>query len=388
MARHLLVTNDFPPKVGGIQSYLYEIWRRLEPGRAVILTASSHPEAESFDDHADITIERIAARTLFLPTMGALRAVRAAVRRHEPDLVLFDPAWPLGLLGQFLSVPYGVVVHGAEVTVPGHLPLAASSLRSVLARASVVVSAGSYPEAQTRRVAAEYHPPALQVPPGVDVRRFHPLDEISRARAREAAGVGPDELLVTSYSRLVPRKGFDTLIRASGQLRNSFPNLRIQIGGTGRDQRRLRALARRCNAPVEFVGRVDDERLNDWLNASDLFVMACRSRWLGLEAEGFGIVFVEAAAAGRAVVVGRSGGSTDALRDHETGLLVTHPARVGELADAIRDLLGDEKVRSEMGERAREFAEETYDWDRIVRRFSDDLAPYDHFGFDESDEVT
>lgn len=387
MARHLLVTNDFPPKVGGIQSYLYELWRRLEPGRAVILTASSHPDAESFDRDHGVTIERVSSRTLFLPTIGALRAIRAAIRRHQPDLVLFDPAWPLGLLGRFLPVPYGVVVHGAEVTIPGHLPLVASSLRSVLTHASVVVSAGNYPESQTRRVAAEHHPPTVQAPPGVDLGRFHPLDEAARTRARTLAGVSSDELLVTSYSRLVPRKGFDTLIRASAELRESFPNLRVQIGGTGRDQRRLMALARRSGAPVEFVGRVDDERLNEWIGASDLFVMACRSRWFGLEAEGFGIVFVEAAAAGRAVVAGRSGGSGDALRDEQTGLLVEHPARAGELGRAMGRLLGDAALRDEMSERARGFVREMYDWERIARTFSRHLAPFDHFEIDESDAV-
>ncbi|MDE3222970.1 MAG: glycosyltransferase family 1 protein, partial [Acidobacteriota bacterium] len=105
MARHLLVTNDFPPKVGGIQSYLYELWRRFEPGRAVVLTASSHEDALDFDERSGLVVERVATSTLFLPTPRALREIRAAIARHQPDLVLFDPAWPLGLLGRFLPVP-------------------------------------------------------------------------------------------------------------------------------------------------------------------------------------------------------------------------------------------------------------------------------------------
>ena len=109
MARHLLVTNDYPPKTGGIQVYLHELWSRLEMGRAVILTASSHENATDFDASSDVVIERVPRSTLFAPTFAAYRAIEAAIERHQPDLVLIDPAWPLGLLGPRLSKPYGVV---------------------------------------------------------------------------------------------------------------------------------------------------------------------------------------------------------------------------------------------------------------------------------------
>ncbi|HEY5121576.1 MAG TPA: glycosyltransferase family 1 protein, partial [Acidimicrobiales bacterium] len=145
MARHLLVTNDYPPKTGGIQVYLHELWRRLEPGRAVVLTASSHPDAAVFDAASDVVIERVKSPTLILPIPRTLAAIEAAIERHQPDLVLLDPAWPLGLLGPRLSRPYGVVLHGAEVTIPGRLPLVASSLRYVLRHAEVAVCAGTYP---------------------------------------------------------------------------------------------------------------------------------------------------------------------------------------------------------------------------------------------------
>src|SRR5271169_3343393 len=176
MARHLLVTNDFPPKTGGIQVYLHELWRRLEPGRAVILTANSHADAAQFDANSPLEIERVSSKTLYLPTLKNRRAIEAAIARHQPDLVLLDPAWPLGLLGPSLSKPYGVVLHGAEVAIPGRIPVVASSLRFVLRHAKVVVCAGSYPEFAARRNAAEFLGPVAQVPPGVDTRRFHPID--------------------------------------------------------------------------------------------------------------------------------------------------------------------------------------------------------------------
>ena len=137
MKRHLLVTNDFPPKVGGIQNYLWDLWSRLDPASFVVLTASSDDGAAAFDAaqaERGIRIERVPGSILFFPTPAALAAVRAAVGEHEVDLVLLDPALPLGLLGPHLDVPYGVILHGAEVTVPGRLPGSRAALGPRAAR--------------------------------------------------------------------------------------------------------------------------------------------------------------------------------------------------------------------------------------------------------------
>ena len=382
MARHLLVTNDYPPKTGGIQVYLHELWTRLETGRATILTASSHPDAADFDEASPIVVERVPGSTLYLPTPRMLSAIEAAIDRHRPDLVLLDPAWPLGLLGPQLSRPYGVVLHGAEVAIPGRLPIAASSLRYVLRRAEVAICAGSYPEAEARRVTAEYMPPVIQVPPGVDTKRFTPLEPSRRAGVRRSLGVDEDAFLVSSYSRLVPRKGMDTLIHASARLGVEYPQLRVVIGGAGRDRARLERMAAKLRAPVTFLGRVPDGQIVPWLGASDLMVMDCRSRWLGLEQEGFGIVFVEAAATGVAQVAGRSGGSHEAVIDGVTGTVVAYPRSDEALADAIRALVLDDERRLTYGRRAREVAVASFDWDVLAAQLSRDLAPHDHFGVD------
>ena len=380
MARHLLVTNDYPPKTGGIQVYLHELWRRLETGRATVLTASSHPDAAAFDAATDVVVERIASSTLFLPLPSVRRAIEAAITRHQPDLVLLDPAWPLGLLGPSLSRPYGVILHGAEVAIPGRLPLVASSLRHVLRHAEVAVCAGSYPEAEARRNAAEWMPPVVHVAPGVDTDRFTPLERTRRDEVRQRMGLDPSALLVSSYSRLVPRKGMDTLIRASALLAPRFARLQVAIGGAGRDRARLEGIAAKLGAPVVFLGRVPDEDLPDWLGASDLMVMACRSRWLGLEQEGFGMVFIEAAAAGVAQVAGRSGGSHEAVRDGVTGLVVDRPGSDEAVAAAMAELLADEERRELFARHAREAALEDFDWDVLAQRLSTGLAPYDHGG--------
>ena len=380
MARHVLVTNDYPPKTGGIQVYLHELWRRLESDRAVVVTATSHPDTEVFDASSEIVIERIPAKTLFFPTWRAKRAIESAIARHQPDLVLLDPAWPLGLLGPRLSVPYGVVVHGAEVAAPGRIPVVAASLRYVLKNAAVAICAGSYPESEVRRITAEYAPPIIQVTPGVDTRRFTPLDSARRAEVRQSLGFAEGTFLVSSYSRLVPRKGMDTLIRAAARLKPQFPDLLVAIGGAGRDEKRLRRLATRLGAPVTFLGRVPDEDLSDWLGASDLMVMDCRSRWLGLEQEGFGIVFVEAAATGVAQIAGRSGGSHEAVTNGVTGYVVGDSRSADLLAKAIRSLIVDDDLRRGFARASRALAIRRFDWDTLAARLSRDLAPFDHFG--------
>ncbi len=374
MARHLLITNDYLPKTGGIQVYLNELWRRLDQGEAVVLTANSDPTAVSFDATADVVIERIPQKTLILPTRKVRKFIEAAITRHNPEFVLLDPAWPLGLIGPRLSRPYGVILHGAEVAIPGRLPLLSSTLQYVLRNAKFAICAGMYPEAEARRNAAASMPQVLQVPPGVDIERFVPLTESERTTTRQEMGIPQDGLVVASYSRLVPRKGMDVLIKASAQLQGEFPNLMVMIGGTGREANRLRKLAKQLRAPITFLGRVSDEQLPNWLGASDLFVMDCQSRWWGLEQEGFGMVFAEAGASGIPQIAGRSGGSHEVVRHGITGLIVEQPNSVHELVATMRQLLKDPELRKSMGVQSRQVAESTYAWDQLAKNLQTELT--------------
>jgi phosphatidylinositol alpha-1,6-mannosyltransferase len=370
---HLLVTNDFPPKVGGIQAYLWELWRRMDPSTFAVLTASSHPGAAAFDAEQralGFRIERVPGRVL-LPTPATAGRIREMAARTGAGLVLVDPALPLGLVGPALGgLPYGVVLHGAEVAVPGRLPGTRRALAEVLARARVAVCAGRYPEAEARRVAGARMPPVVEVPPGVDTERLRPLAAAARRKARAALGVDPEAPVVVSVSRLVPRKGMDVLVEAAAALEPSFPGLTVLIGGAGRDRGRLEGRARATGAPVRFLGQVPDDELPRLYGVADVFVMACRRRWLGLEQEGFGIVFLEAAACGVAQVAGRSGGADEAVDQGRTGLVVDDPGDPGHVAAALRRLLGDDALRRRMGRAARRRAESGFAWDLLAHRLA------------------
>jgi phosphatidylinositol alpha-1,6-mannosyltransferase len=374
---HLLVTNDFPPKVGGIQAYLWELWRRLDPATYAVLTARSHPDAPAFDRQQavrDIRIERVPGRVL-APTPNLVRRIRESARRTGADLVLIDPVFPLGVVGPQLGLPYGVVLHGAEVAVPGRLPGTRRVVARVLRHSSLVVSAGGYPAAEAARALRRAAmPPVVEVPPGVDLDRFRPLTTAERAAARAELGLPVEGPLVVSVSRLVPRKGMDVLIDAAVRLRADLPDLTVAIAGRGRDWDRLSGRVAEHAAPVRLLGGVPDADLPRLVGAADVFAMLCRNRWLGLEQEGFGIVFVEAAAAGVPQVAGASGGAWEAVEHERTGLVVRRPADAGAAARSIGRLLHDEELRSKMGAAARRRAEASFDYDRLAPRLASALA--------------
>ncbi|MPY92752.1 MAG: glycosyltransferase [Acidimicrobiia bacterium] len=357
--RHLLVTNDFPPKVGGIQTYLWELWRRLPPAEVVVHTTPYRGHG-AFDAAAPFPVVR-SREPVLLPSPVVRARVDRLAARHDVDLVVIDPGVPLGLIAPFLERPYAIVVHGAEVTMPGRVPGTAQLLARVLRGARLVVAAGPYPAAEAERCAGRALPTVV-VPPGVDPARFRPLEPGARLEARSRLGLEPEDLVVASVSRLVPRKGMDVLIRATARLRPRHPGLRVVIGGRGRDRERLGRLVASIGAPVSFLDFVPDADLPVLLGAADIFAMLCRTRWGGLEQEGFGIVFAEAAACGVPQVCGLSGGSADAVSDGETGLVVTRPSSVASTTAALDRLLGDEALRSRLGDagRARSVAELAY----------------------------
>lgn len=368
---HLLVTNDFPPKIGGIQSYLWELWRRLPPGEAVVMT-TPHAESADFDRAAPMPIIRTRQRWL-LPTPSLERQILRVARQHQIGLIVLDPALPVGWLARRLrrkGFRVGVVVHGAEVTVPGRLPGTRQLLAGVLRNVDLVVAAGGYPLAEAER-AANISLPSIVIAPGIDIRRFTPTVESAKPVIRERLGLPRSGPLLVSTSRLVPRKGRDVLIAAGGRLVPEFPDLCIAISGSGRDLDRLRKLAKRQRGlDVRFVGRLSDEDLADLYRCADLFVMLCRNRWGGLEQEGFGIVFLEAAASGVAQVAGRSGGSHEAVAHNETGVIVDRPRRSKDAAVVIAKLLNDATARGLMGEAGRRRVVTTSTYDLLAERLN------------------
>lgn len=324
------------------------------------------------DDKAWDAVRRFrvvrAKESQFFPTRPLRARIDSLAREVRADVIFLDPWLPLGQLGPRLrAAPYVAIVHGAEVTVPGRLPVLRSLGARVLQRAAGIVAASEYAAHEATR-AARRPLPGVVVPPGVDGERFRPIDAGESMAVRRAFGFHEDRPLVIGVSRLVPRKGFDVLVDAVAGL----PDVQLAIAGAGRDRRRLetRAAKHELGGRVRFLGRVPDGVLAPLVASADVFAMPCRDRWLGLEAEGFGIVFMEAAAAGVPAVAGRSGGSHEAVVDGTTGFVVDGRS-VREVRRAVAQLVADPELRERMGNAARVRAVNEFSYDQLVTR----LAP-------------
>ncbi|MFE7978020.1 glycosyltransferase family 4 protein [Streptomyces shenzhenensis] len=372
MHKTLIVTNDFPPRPGGIQAFLHNMALRLDPERLVVYASTwkrgrAGAEATAaFDAEQPFTVVRDRT-TMLLPTPAVTRRAAGLLREHGCTSVWFGAAAPLGLMAPALRKA------GAErlvATTHGHeagwaqLPAARQLLRRIGESTDTITYLGGYTRT---RIAAALTPAAagrmVQLPPGVDEKTFHPESGGTEVRARLGLTERP---VVVCVSRLVPRKGQDTLIRALPRILAAQPDAVLLIVGGGPYEKELRRLARDTGVAgsVRFTGAVPWSELPAHYGAGDVFAMPCRTRRGGLDVEGLGIVYLEASATGLPVVAGDSGGAPDAVLDGETGWVV-RGGDPDEAAERIITLLGDPELRHRMGDRGRAWIEETWRWDQL-----------------------
>jgi len=371
--RSLFVTNDFPPRVGGAQTYYWNMIQTLDPGEVVIV-APAHPEAVAFDATHPYTVVRTAQKTV-LPLPSVERLCERLIREHDLELLQLGHPLPAGLLGPWLrrtaGVPYVVFLGGAEITVPGAVPGVARLLEWVLAESALLFTVSRYTADQAVRLSrglarAEVLRPALET------ERYTRTVAAEAAAARAALGLDGAPLVVC-VGRLVPRKGQDMLIEAFKGLDGPFADVRLALVGGGRlaGELRKRAAAAGLEDRVHLPGEVSAAELRLWLQAADIFAGPSRTRFRGLEVEGFGIVFAEAALTGLPVIAGRSGGAPEAVVDGDTGIVVDAHTP-GELTAALRRLLSmSPEQRQDMGARGRRLALSRHAGEVAAARYHD-----------------
>jgi phosphatidyl-myo-inositol dimannoside synthase len=360
--RTLVVTNDFPPRPGGIQAFVHSLAVRQPPGEVVVY-APAWKGAAAFDAAQPFPVVRHPT-SLMLPTPDVLRRAREIVTAEGCDRVWFGAAAPLGLLAPRLGVDRAVAsTHGHEVGW-ALLPGARQALARIARGVDVVTYLGDY----TRTRLARAVPPEklARLPSGVDTAVFRPGCGGDEVRRRHALVGRP---VVVCVSRLVPRKGQDVLIRALPAIRQQVPDTALLLVGGGPDAPRLHRLAAEHDVAdaVVLTGSVPWAELPAHYDAGDVFAMPCRTRRAGLEVEGLGIVFLEASATGLPVVAGRSGGSPDAVLDGETGHVVDGTC-VAAVASAVADLLADPERARAMGRAGRAWVEREWRWDVLAQR--------------------
>ncbi|MEE1756917.1 glycosyltransferase family 4 protein [Streptomyces sp. SP18CS02] len=363
MHRTLVVTNDFPPRQGGIETFVAAMTDRFPPGGVVVYT-SHEPGAAAHDARLPYPVVRDRARML-LPTPRATGRAVALARRYGCRSVWFGAAAPLGLMAGRLRREAGVrrlvaTTHGHEVwwaRTPGPRAL----LRRIGAQVDTVTHLGPGTWAP---IGAALGPGvrSARLVPGVDTDVFRPGGDPGDTGRRYGLAGAP---VVLCVARLVARKGQDTLIRAMPAVRARVPGTVLLLVGAGPYERRLRRLAVACGVEeaVVLAGGHPHTALPSFYAAADVFAMPCRTRKRGLEVEGLGIVYLEAAAAGLPVLAGDSGGAPDAVRDGETGRVVDG-RDTSAVADALTAMLADRRTADAMGREGREWVGRAWDWDR------------------------
>ncbi|GGN19018.1 GDP-mannose-dependent alpha-(1-6)-phosphatidylinositol monomannoside mannosyltransferase [Lentzea pudingi] len=361
MRRTLLVTNDFPPRPGGIQSYLHAFATRL-PQDSLVVYAPKWKGAEEFDAEQPFPVVRHPT-SLMLPTPDVLRRARDIARAESCEAAWFGAAAPLALLAPSLGLSRSVAcTHGHEVGW-SMLPVARQALRAIGSGVDVVTYVSRYTRS---RFSAAFGPMAAleHLPSGVDTEQYRP-DPAARAEIRRRHGLG-DRPVVVCVSRLVPRKGQDVLIRALPLIQRSVQDAALLIVGGGPYRKTLEKMAA-GSRDIVLTGSVPWEELPAHYNAGDVFAMPCRTRGRGLDVEGLGIVYLEASATGLPVVAGRSGGAPETVRDGITGNVVDG-LDVENVASRIASLLADPETAAKMGRAGREWVSDHWRWDQLAHR--------------------
>lgn len=366
MTRTLVVTNDFPPRPGGIQAFVHALSRRLED---VVVYAPAWRGADRFDRAQPFLVVRHPT-SLMLPVPAVRRRACEIVRSEGCDAVLYGAAAPLGLLTRRLrsaGIARAVgVTHGHE-TGWATLPATRGTLRRIGDQVDALTYLGDYTRGRlARALSADATARMVQLAPGVDHEVFRPGVGGAAVRSRLRL---VDRPVVVCVSRLVPRKGQDTLLRAWPRVVAAVPGAALLLVGGGPYRHRLRRLADHLGvgSAVTLTGSVRWHELPALFDAGDVFAMPCRTRLGGLDVEGLGLVYLEAAACGLPVVAGDSGGAPEAVLPGETGYVVDGRS-VATVADRIVGLLDDPVRARAMGRRGRRWVCEAWGWDAVAAR--------------------
>lgn len=367
--RTLMVTNDFPPRPGGIQTFVHQLAVR-QPAGALVVYASRWKGAEAFDAEQPFPVVRHPS-PLLIPTPDAARRVVATALEYGCDTVWYGAAAPLGLLAPALRRRAGVrwqvaQTHGHEAgwaALPGPRQL----LSRIAAGVDVVTYLGAYTRSKLAGPVGD-RARLVRLPGGVDTSEFHPDVDSAAVRARYGLD---DRPTIVCVSRLVPRKGQDQLIRALPQIRLRVPDTALLLVSGGPYRARLAKLAalHGVTEHVTFTGSVPWSELPAHYAAGDVFAMPCRTRRRGLDVEGLGIVYLEASATGLPVIAGDSGGAPDAVLAGETGYVVGG-RDLPALIDRIATLLADPARARAMGKAGRAWVERDWQWDMLAARMT------------------
>lgn len=369
MSKTLFITNDFPPRPGGIQTFVYEIVQRFNP-ESVFVLASDWVNAKEFDAGLKYKVVRADTKVL-LPTKKTLKIAEQLITEHKIDQVVFGASAPLGLLAKSLR-KFGVkkiiaFTHGHEVGW-AKTPVTRGLLRQIAKNVDALTYLTAYTKAGILKgLPKNTESKMYQLLPGVDTKLFNPNNKIAGSEIRANLGL-TNRPTIVSVSRLMARKGHDQLIKAIPAISKTIPGVALVIVGDGSYRKSLEKLVQKLNLTndVFFSGKVPYVDLPKWYAVGDVFAMPCRTRLANWDVEGLGIVYLEASATALPVVAGDSGGAPEAVIPGKTGFVVGGRDRE-MLVQQITKLLDSQNLRDELGQNGRDWVSKNWTWDKAYQ---------------------
>ena len=370
----LFVTNDFGPRAGGIETFIIGLIQRRPFGQTIVYTSFQENSAQFDADWlANYGVRVIRDRSeILLPTPRVALHLRGIIKKEGITTAAFGAAAPLGLLSASMKragvMRTVALTHGHEVWWAKVFPFNLL-LRRIGSTVDVLTYLGEFTrKAISKALSAKAQSAMVKIAPGIDVEHFIPTDASS---LRESLGLA-DKKVIVSVGRLVHRKGQDHLIEAMPEILKSVPRAHLLLVGEGPYREHLQNLVHqlKLESSVTFIGRIQYQDLPMYICVGDIFAMPSRSRLMGLEVEGLGIVYLEASSCGLPVLAGDSGGAPDAVIQNETGLVVSGTDNK-EIASAAVALLTNLEASQKMGTVGRQWIVDNWRWEIWSKKFEE-----------------
>ena len=370
----LFVTNDFGPRAGGIETFIIGLIQRRPFGQTIVYTSFQENSAQFDADWlANYGVRVIRDRSkILLPTPRVALHLRGIIKKEGITTAAFGAAAPLGLLSASMKragvLRTVALTHGHEVWWAKVFPFNLL-LRRIGSTVDVLTYLGEFTrKAISKALSARAQSAMVKIAPGIDVEHFIPTDA---SPLRESLGLA-DKKVIVSVGRLVHRKGQDHLVEAMPEILKNVPRAHLLLVGEGPYREHLQNLVHqlKLESSVTFIGRIQYQDLPMYICVGDIFAMPSRSRLMGLEVEGLGIVYLEASSCGLPVLAGDSGGAPDAVIQNETGLVVSGTDNK-EIASAAVALLTNLEASQKMGTVGRQWIVDNWRWEIWSKTFEE-----------------
>ncbi len=341
MAKKLLITYSFPPRIGGIENYYFNFCSCLDPSEIVVL-AHIHYKSEEFDSQQKYKIFRTDFFDGKIPPRWRQmkKIIKNIISNEGIEEIIFGHFHPFCLLGAELNLPYFVFIHGTDITQVTNW-WQKYALRKTYYNdwCRKFVASSNFLANQLNNLIGNRSKIEI-INPGINFSSLSQEVEDFKAR-KELLGLSDKDLILTSICRIEPEKNIETIIKLMPELLTQIPNLKYIIVGDGSDLKRLQDLVVNYGLKYQviFTGEIDTNSLTKsfYYQLGHIFVIP------SLKPEGFGISYLEASAAKSAVIASKFGGSAEAVKDGETGILVD-PHNPEEIKLAIIKLASDNQL--------------------------------------------